>query len=64
LIKKQRQRIEKAVDKITNNKQGRAGNVFKIRSSITGPKKSGQEASAIKHPKTGELIVSKNFKKK
>ena len=34
LLKKQRQRIEEEVYKITNSKQGRAGKVFKIRNSI------------------------------
>ena len=64
LLDKQRQRIEDVVEKITNSKQGRAGNVFKIRKSILGPKKTGQEASAIRHPKTNELIVSKEEIKK
>ena len=50
--------------KIKESRQGRAGNIYKMRKEIAGSKKSKQEASAIRHPDTGELIVNKNKIKK
>ena len=64
LLRKQSQRIEQKVEEIKGKKQGRAGNVFQMRKEIAGPKKAGQEATAIKDPKTGEMIVTKEDIKK
>ena len=59
LLKRQSQRIEEKVEEIKSKRQGRAGNIFQMRKEIAGPKKPGQEASAIKDPTTGELLVTK-----
>ena len=60
LKQKQSAKIEKHIEKIRTNNQGRAGNVFQIKRDITGPKKAGQEASSIKDPLTGEILVTKD----
>ena len=39
-------------------KQGRCTDVFKMKEIIAGPKKAGQEAAAVKDPKTGKMVVS------
>ena len=64
LLKKQSKKIEEKVEDIMSKKQGRAGNIFAMKKGIVGPKKSRQEASAIKDPKTGELMVTKDDIKK
>ena len=56
---RQAHKIEAAIQKIKDSKQGRVGNVFMIKKVIAGPKKTPQEAAAIKDPKTGQLIVCK-----
>ena len=60
LKQKETERVERETELIKVKNQGTAGNVFRIRKSITGPKKSGQEASSIKDPSTGELLVTKD----
>ena len=50
---------QKVEPEIKSSKQGRVGNIFRIKKLIGGPKKTPQEAAAIKDPKTGELLVSK-----
>ena len=42
------------------SKQGRVGDIFKMKNEIAGPKKMPQEATAISNPATGELIVNKD----
>ena len=64
LIDKRTNQIEQAVLKIKESRQGRAGDIFKMKKQIAGPKKSKQEASAVRHPQTGEIIVNKNEIKK
>ena len=64
LIQKRTNQIEQAVLKIKESRQGRAGNIFKMRKEIAGSKKNKQEASAIRHPETGEIVVNKNKIKK
>ena len=56
---RQAQKVEAAIERIKDSKQGRVGNVFMMKKEIAGPKKTPQEASAIKDPKTGELLVTK-----
>ena len=56
---KQTQRIESAVNKVMQSSHGRAGNIYKMKKDIVGPKKTPQEAAAIRDPKTGEMIVDK-----
>ena len=52
------------INKVKEGKQGRVGSVFKMRGEIEGSKKGAQEPHAIKHPKTGELIVNSDEIKK
>ena len=58
------QKIEAQEEKIKTSSHGRSGNVFRIRNTVLGPKKGGQEASAIKDPDTGDTIVNKEDIKK
>ena len=64
LKQKETEKVEKQIELIKVNNKGRAGNVFRIRKDIAGPKKSGQEASSIRDPNTGELLVTKDAIKK
>ena len=64
IIKKQSERIEKEVEAIRQMKQGRCTQVFKMKEIIAGPKKAGQEAAAVKDPKTGKMVVNKGDIKK
>ena len=59
LLERQTRRIEDAIEKIKSKGQGRVGNIYKMKTEIAGPKKTPQEASAIRDPKTGELLVNK-----
>ena len=61
---KETEKVERQIEKIKSKNQGRAGNVFRIRKDIAGHKKAGQEASSIKDPTTGELLVTKDEIKK
>ena len=51
-------RIEDQINDIKDKKLGRVGNVFKIKESITGPKKGSQEPTAVRHHTSGDLVVS------
>ena len=63
LMRKQSERLEEEIKKVNTSKQSRAGKLFKMKEVITGPKKSGQEAQAIRNPK-GDLVVNvKQIKK-
>ena len=42
---KEAEKVEHQIEKIKSKNQGRAGNMFRIRKDIVGPKKSGQEAT-------------------
>ena len=64
LIEKRTKQIEEAVLKIKKSRQGRAGNIFKMKKEIVGSKKSKLEAIAIRHPENGEILVNKNEIKK
>ena len=64
LIKKQSEKIEEEIMRIKSSNVGRVGAVFKMKDVINGPKKSGQEPTAIRDPKSGELIVSSDEIKK
>ena len=52
--------VESAIAEIKSSKQGRVGNVFRIKKLIAGPKKTPQEAAAMKDTNNGELLVNKN----
>ena len=58
LIKRQSKRIEEEIKKIKDTENGRVGRIFKMKELIFGSRKPAQEAQAIRHPATGELIVS------
>ena len=64
LLKRQSGKIEEQINLIKSQKHGRAGNVFKMKEAINGPKKKTQEPSAVKDPTTGELVVSSEEIKK
>ena len=57
-------RLEEHITKMTSSKEGQYGKVFKMREVVNGPKKKAQEAKTIKHPESGELIVSSKEIKK
>jgi hypothetical protein len=56
--------LDKELAKIKESKQGRVGQVFQVVKLVQGSKKDKSEANAIKHPETGELLVSKEMIKK
>ena len=64
LIRRQSQKMEDEVIRIKSQNLGRAGSIFKMKEVINGPKKGGQEPTAIKNPITGELVVSNEEIKK
>ena len=64
LLKKQSKKIWEEILKLKAQNLGRVGSVFKMKELINGPKKSGQEPTAIRDPKTGDLVVSNEEIKK
>ena len=64
LIKRQSKRIEEEIRKVKDTENGRVGRIFKMKELIFGNRKPAQPAQAIKHPTTGELIVSNSEIKK
>ena len=58
LIKRQSKKIEDEIVKLTSEKRGKVINIFKMKENIMGPKKGGQDPTAIRDPETGELVVS------
>ena len=64
LLKRQSQRVENEILRIKSQNLGRVGNIFKMKEAITGPKKGGQEPTAIRDPTSGELVVSNEEIKK
>ena len=60
LKQKEDKRVERRIELIKTKNNGRAGNVFRIRKDIAGPKKPGQETSSIRDPETGELHVAQD----
>ena len=57
-MKKRSDILANEIADIKDMKQGRTSKVFKLRERIIGTKKQGQEACAVKDPKTKELIVA------
>ena len=64
LSKKEMAKLEEHINKIVTGSNNRCGNVFKMKNMVEGSKKSGQEAQAIKDPKTGDLVVASSEIKK
>ena len=58
LLKRQSKNLEEEIQSIKEIKNGRATKVFKLREVIQGPKKQGQEASAVKDPNSKEMVFS------
>ena len=58
ILKKHSDLMVAEISKIKTMKQGRTTNVFKMREVVAGGKKTNQEAHAIKHKDTNELVVS------
>ena len=64
LIKRQSQKMEDEIIRVKSQNLGRVGSIFKMKEVLNGPKKGGQEPTAIKDPITGELVVSNEEIKK
>ena len=57
LMRKQSDKMEAEILKVTSSKLGRCGKVFKMREVVAGPKKGGQEAKAVKHSRSEIRMV-------
>ena len=64
ILKTQSEKMEKEIMKIKECKQGRVGQVFKMKGKIMGNKKAGCEPHAIKDPVSDELLVANEDIKK
>ena len=64
VAKRQSERLMNEITKVKEMKTGRCGKIFRMKDVITGPKKTGKEAHAIRNPKTGDLVVSNTEIKK
>ena len=64
LIQKKSFKIEKQILNIKSQNLGRVGSLFKMRDAINGPKKDEQDPTAVRDPKSDELIVSNDEIKK
>ena len=64
LLSRQSKRLEGEVKQGKETANGRVGRIYKMKEIIGGSKKPSQEAQAIKHPITGELIVPNSEIKK
>ena len=64
VLRRQSEEMEKEILKVKETKQGRVGQVFKMKGNIIGHKKDGTEPHAIKDPVTGELLVANEDIKK
>ena len=58
ILRKESKKIEEQVEALKKSKLGRVGQVLKLREAVSGPKKKGQEAIALKDSRTGQLVVS------
>ena len=56
--------MEDEILKLKSQNLGRFGSIFKMKEIVNGPKKPCQEPTAIKNPKTGDLVVSNEEIKK
>jgi len=59
ILNEQVKRAKEEIDKMKSMQNGRVGKVWDVRKKILGEKKSTMEATAIKHPITNKLLVSK-----
>ena len=58
LMRKQSEKIENAILKVTSSKVKGCGPLFKMRDVVQGPRKAGQEAHAVVDSRSGELVVA------
>ena len=64
LLKKQLKMAEEEMIKLQSVNNGRPDSIFQIANTIIGNKKSGVEATAVKDPLTGKIVVSHKEMKK
>ena len=58
ILSKQSKIIEDQINELKEKRLGRVGTIFKMKEMINGPKKGGQELTAVRHPVSGEMVVS------
>jgi hypothetical protein len=58
LLQKQSDRLEKEINDLKEMNIPKGSQIFKIAERIRGPKGGSQEPSAVRHPTTGEVVVS------
>ena len=59
-LKKQTEKIESEISKLKSLPGGRIKRIFKVKEMLNGSKKQHPEKVAMKHFKTGELLVNDN----
>ena len=64
IVKRQSEILANEILKIKKMNIGRCGKIFKMKDVIAGPKKTTNEAHAVRDPKTGDLVVSNSEIKK
>ena len=60
LLAEQGHKLEEEINVIKREKQTKMGRIFKLKESVLGGKKNGQETCAIRDPETEELLISTN----
>ena len=63
-VKRQSEKMEYEIHKVKNCRNGRVGQIFKMKESIGGHKKASLEPHAIRDPDTNDLLVSNEDIKK
>ena len=58
MLAEQGQKLEDEINVIKKEKQTKMGRIFKLKESVLGGKKNGQETCAIRDPETEKLLVS------
>ena len=58
LMRKASEKIEKAIQSASAEKQGGCAKLWEMRDLVDGPKKPGQEAQAVEDCRSGELVVA------
>ena len=61
ILAEQRLALEKELFDLTttSKSKGKSAAIFKLKDSVTGPKKIGQEPTAMLHPDSNELIINR-----
>ena len=58
LMRKQSERIEAEILKVTSSKLEKCGELFRMRDVVAGLNKAGQDVQAVVDSRTGELVVA------